>query len=382
MDFVFGLPRDTQVRTGTLVFVDRFSKMVHLTPVSVNITAEPSAAIFVDIVYRHHGLPISIVSDRGPRFTAVFWTQLFKLLGKRLKVSTASHPEADGQTERANRVVEDAMRCFATSFKSWSLFLQMVELAMNNLIHASTGLTPFYVKYGRQSRVPVLLGVERFDTTNEVDVEGANGSAPRGALEIEGTDEPGYVTPTLRPTTNDPVPRGSVSASDESRESAHDAVNGLTTHHAARAAAQGVCTRASARAAVEEVAGGTTRDRVATRNSSLGIPDADKPTSSSTWNQVPRCVGRGQDIRVKTSELQPRSGGTLRQSTNLCKNVNQSCGTCVRSGQPSKEYADRRGRKNLEKVAVGDRVLLSTAGIQPAAVTNLGANKLAPRFTG
>ncbi|NAU33253.1 transposase, partial [Klebsiella pneumoniae] len=132
MDFVFGLPRDTQGCTGVLAFVDRFSKMLHLAPVSANITAKQTAAIFVDMVNRHHGLPSSIVSDRDPCFTSAFWRELFHLLGTRLSMSTASHPETDGQTERANRVVEDVLRSFATLFKSWSTFLPLVEFALNN----------------------------------------------------------------------------------------------------------------------------------------------------------------------------------------------------------------------------------------------------------
>ncbi|KAG3112227.1 hypothetical protein PI124_g9046 [Phytophthora idaei] len=148
MDFVFGLPRDVQGRTGILVFVDRFSKMVHLTPVAASITATQTAAIFVDTIYRHHGLPTSIVSDRDLRFTAAFWSELFMSLGTRLLMSTAAHPETDGQTERVNRVLKDVLRSYATSFKSWSSFLPMVEFTLNNAEHASTGPTPFYVNYG------------------------------------------------------------------------------------------------------------------------------------------------------------------------------------------------------------------------------------------
>ncbi|CAH0486082.1 unnamed protein product [Peronospora farinosa] len=72
MDFIFGLPPDEQKRTGVLVLVDRFSKMVHFAPVSANITAETTATIFIDLIFSHHGLPESIVSDRGPRFTSAF----------------------------------------------------------------------------------------------------------------------------------------------------------------------------------------------------------------------------------------------------------------------------------------------------------------------
>uniref|UniRef100_H3GBI2 Reverse transcriptase n=1 Tax=Phytophthora ramorum TaxID=164328 RepID=H3GBI2_PHYRM len=102
MDFIFGLPPDADGRTGVLVFVDRFSKMVHLIPVSDTITAAESAVHFVDAVFRHHGLPESIVSDRDPRFTSAFWSSLFQLLGTKLLMSTAAHPETDGQTERVN----------------------------------------------------------------------------------------------------------------------------------------------------------------------------------------------------------------------------------------------------------------------------------------
>jgi transposase InsO family protein len=116
MDFIFGLPADAQDRTGIFVVVDRFSKMMHLAPASI--TAEQMATIFIDVVFRHHDLPVSIVSDRDSRFTAAFWTRLFELLGTRLLISTAAHPETDGQTERVNRVLEDVLRSYATSYTS------------------------------------------------------------------------------------------------------------------------------------------------------------------------------------------------------------------------------------------------------------------------
>ncbi|CAI5716266.1 unnamed protein product [Peronospora farinosa] len=114
MDFIFGLPPDEQKCTGVLVLVNW-----------------------------HHGLPESIVSDRDPRFTSAFWAELFQLLGTRLLMSRAAHPETDVQTERVNRVLEDVLRSYATSFSSWSSFLPLAEFAINNAVHASTGLTPF-----------------------------------------------------------------------------------------------------------------------------------------------------------------------------------------------------------------------------------------------
>ncbi|OWY92980.1 reverse transcriptase [Phytophthora megakarya] len=159
MDFVFGLPPDEKGRNGVLVFVDRFSKMVHFVPVSAEVTAEESAVHFVDAVFRHHGLPESIISDRDPRFAAAFWSKLFNFLGTKLMLSTAGHPETDGQTERVNRVFEDVLRSYATSFKNWSSFLPLAEFAVNNAEHSSTGMTPFFVNFARHPRVPAMLAV-------------------------------------------------------------------------------------------------------------------------------------------------------------------------------------------------------------------------------
>ncbi|KAF1335807.1 reverse transcriptase, partial [Globisporangium splendens] len=157
MDFIFGLPRDKHGRNGILVFVDRFSKMVHLAPVSDKISAEMTAKVFVDVVFRLHGLPIEIVSDRDTRFTSKFWRALFGLLDTKLAMSTAAHPETDGQTERVNRVLEDVLRSYATSFKEWSEFLPLAEFALNNSTHVSTGHSPFYVNYGIHPRVPASI---------------------------------------------------------------------------------------------------------------------------------------------------------------------------------------------------------------------------------
>ncbi|KAF1323424.1 Pol protein, partial [Globisporangium splendens] len=141
MDFVFGFPEDKARNTGVVVFVDRLSKMVHVAPVRKHVTAQETACLFLEHVFRYHGLPESIVSDRDPRFTAAFWRELFRLLGTDLAMSTADHPETDGQTERVNRVVEDILRSIA---------------------HASTAVTPFYFNSLRHPRVPATLfeGVE------------------------------------------------------------------------------------------------------------------------------------------------------------------------------------------------------------------------------
>ena len=135
--------------------------MTHLVPVHAKVTAAETAMYFIDAVFRNHGLPENIVSDRDPRFTSAFWTSLFELLGTKLRMSTAAHPETDGQTKRVNRVLEDVLRSYAMSFTSWSAFLPLAEFALNNAVHASTGLTPFFVNSARHPRVPTLLAVGR-----------------------------------------------------------------------------------------------------------------------------------------------------------------------------------------------------------------------------
>ncbi|KAF1336350.1 reverse transcriptase, partial [Globisporangium splendens] len=187
MDFIFGLPRDTHGRNGILVFVDRFSKMVHLAPVSDKISAEKTAKVFVDVVFRLHGLPVEIVSDRDTRFTSKFWRALFGLLDTKLSMSTAAHPETDGQTERVNRVLEDVLRSYATSFKEWSDYLPLAEFALNNSTHASTGHSPFYVNYGIHPRVPASIMGEV--STLSGGGTPAHGNKPKSSYDLNAASE-------------------------------------------------------------------------------------------------------------------------------------------------------------------------------------------------
>ncbi|CAI5710045.1 unnamed protein product [Peronospora effusa] len=128
--------------------------MVHLAPCSTKISGKEAALLFLDHVYRLRGMPESIVSDRDPRFTSGFWRHVFELLGSKLHMSTADHPQTDGQTERANRVVADVLRTIATPTE-WSKQFPFVEFAINNSVHASTGETPFYINGLRHPRTPV-----------------------------------------------------------------------------------------------------------------------------------------------------------------------------------------------------------------------------------
>ncbi|KAG3008084.1 hypothetical protein PC121_g17022 [Phytophthora cactorum] len=131
--------------------------MVHLAAVPAEVTAVQTARLVVDMVFKHHGMPLDIVSDRDPHFTARFWQEVFTLLGTQLSMSTADHLQTDAQTERVNRVLGDLLKSYAHSFQQWSDCLPMAEFAINNSVHASTGHTPFYVNAMRHPRLPSML---------------------------------------------------------------------------------------------------------------------------------------------------------------------------------------------------------------------------------
>ncbi|POM60216.1 reverse transcriptase [Phytophthora palmivora] len=160
MDFVFGLPRDSKRKTGIVVFVDRFSKMMHLAAVSAQVTSEQTARLFVDMVFKHHGIPSDFVADRDPRFTARFWQEV---------VDCGS--SVDGQTERVNRVLVDLLK---SPFHNWSDCLPMGEFVINNLVNASSGHTPFFVNAMRHPHLPSVLGAasraKQDETANAEDV--------------------------------------------------------------------------------------------------------------------------------------------------------------------------------------------------------------------
>ncbi|KAG2805149.1 hypothetical protein PC129_g20725 [Phytophthora cactorum] len=131
--------------------------MVHLAAVPAEVTAAQTARLFVDMVFKHHGMPLDIVSDRDPRFTARFRQKVFTLLGTQLSMSTADHPQTDGQTERVNRVLGDLLKSYAHLFQQWSDCLPMAEFVINNSLHALTGHTPLYVNAMRHPRLPIML---------------------------------------------------------------------------------------------------------------------------------------------------------------------------------------------------------------------------------
>ena len=158
MEFMFGLPKDAHGNTGIVVFVDRLSMMAHLAAVPNFIDGKGTATLFIDRVFRQLGLPLAIISDSNPRLTGKFWKSVFKVLGTRLDMSTGDHPQTDGQTERVNRIIGVILRSVcAETPKRCSSMLPVVEFALNNAVHASTGYTRFYVNSLTHPRVTLTL---------------------------------------------------------------------------------------------------------------------------------------------------------------------------------------------------------------------------------
>jgi hypothetical protein len=148
MDFVEGLPTSSK-QNVIFVIVDRFTKYVHFIPLSHPYTASKVAALFLQHVFKLHGLPSSIVSDRDTAFTSLFWEELFRRQGVDLAMSSSYHPQSDGQTEVVNKSLEHYLRAFAADKPSlWVEWLPLAEYWFNTNYHTSTKLSPFEALYG------------------------------------------------------------------------------------------------------------------------------------------------------------------------------------------------------------------------------------------
>ncbi|KAA0026008.1 DNA/RNA polymerases superfamily protein [Cucumis melo var. makuwa] len=175
MDFLFGLPRTSSGHDGIWVIVDRLTKTVRFISVKATSTLDQLARSYVDKIMSQHGVPVSIVSDRDPRFTSKFWHSLQKVIGTRLKFSTSFNPQTDGQSERTIQTLEDMLRACVLQLKgSWDTHLPLMEFAYNNSYQSSIGMAPYEALYGRPYRTPVcwnevgerkLVGLELVQTT-------------------------------------------------------------------------------------------------------------------------------------------------------------------------------------------------------------------------
>ena len=148
MDFIFGLPKSLYGNTGIWTIVDRFSKQAHFIPVKKTIKAPHMANLFIAQIFKYHGLPKSIVSNRDPRMTSLFWKGLFENMGTRLDFSSAYHPQTDGQSEIVNSIVLDLLKNYVNDVdhrNQWEKYLPLVEYAYNNTVHSSTGKSPFEI---------------------------------------------------------------------------------------------------------------------------------------------------------------------------------------------------------------------------------------------
>ncbi|XP_061485300.1 uncharacterized protein LOC133385725, partial [Rhineura floridana] len=152
LDFITDLPASRGMTT-ILVVVDLFTKMAHFLPCAGLPSAPETAQLFLTQVFRLHSLPDHLISDRGAQFTAWFWQALFRALNVQIHLSSAHHPQSDGQTERTNATVEQYLRCY-TCFQqdNWVDLLPLAEFAYNNSVHASTRQTPFFASYGYHPR--------------------------------------------------------------------------------------------------------------------------------------------------------------------------------------------------------------------------------------
>lgn len=165
MDFIEGLPTSDRFN-AIMVVIDKFTKYAHFIPIHHPYTAIQIAKIYLDNIYKLHGLPKIMISDRDPVFTSTVWQQLFKLTDTKLIMSSAYHPQTDGQTERLNQCVEAFLRC--TCPRQWSKWLPVAEFWYNTAYHSALGHSPFEVLYGHSPR---HFGISNLQLCSILDLE-------------------------------------------------------------------------------------------------------------------------------------------------------------------------------------------------------------------
>ncbi|WVZ95116.1 hypothetical protein U9M48_040918 [Paspalum notatum var. saurae] len=160
LDFIEGLPTSGSANC-ILVVIDSFTKYGHFIPLHHPFTAMTVARSFIQNIYRLHGMPDQIVSDRDRIFTSQLWKELFRLADVQLAMSSSYHPQSDGQTERLNQTLETFLRCFVSACPSkWSQWLALAEYWYNTTTHSATGFSPFEALYGYP---PKHFGISSLD---------------------------------------------------------------------------------------------------------------------------------------------------------------------------------------------------------------------------
>ena len=164
MDFVGPLP-ESRNRHGAFdmitVIIDHLTSMVHLVPSKQTYKARDIAELIFENVYKLHGLPSVIVSDRDSLFTSIFWSHLHRLIGTELRMSSSYHPQTDGATERANRTIVQMLRmCISPNQRDWVSKLPAVEFALNCARSETTGFSPFFLNTGRMPRSLIWMSAD------------------------------------------------------------------------------------------------------------------------------------------------------------------------------------------------------------------------------
>ncbi|KAG4207923.1 hypothetical protein ERO13_A03G100150v2 [Gossypium hirsutum] len=156
MDFVSGLPLSPRKKDAIWIVVDRLTKSAHFIPVRSDYSLDKLAELYISDIVRLHGVPLSIVLDRDPRFISRFWKKLQYALGTKLHFSTAFHPQTDSQSEWIMQILEDMLRCCILEFEgTWEQYLPLIEFAYNNSFQSSIKMAPYEALYGRKCRTPL-----------------------------------------------------------------------------------------------------------------------------------------------------------------------------------------------------------------------------------
>ena len=156
IDFIGPLRTTAKGYNGIMTITDPLTKGVTLEPMNFSYGAMEIAEIFFKRIISRQGLPLKIISDRDPRFTGEFWKTLFNLLGTEISLSTAYHPQSDGQSERTNRTLEEVLRGQVNATQDdWDRHLPWAEFAINDSVSPATGFSPFQLIYGMHPRKPL-----------------------------------------------------------------------------------------------------------------------------------------------------------------------------------------------------------------------------------
>jgi len=160
------------------VIVDRLTKAAHFLAIKTTFNAKQLAELYIAEIVRLYGVPLTIVSDRDSKFASKFWQGFQSIMGTQLNLSTAFHPQTDGQSERTIQTLEDMLRACAIEYiGSWDRNLPLVEFTYNNSYHSSIDMAPYEALYGRRCRTPIcwdevgerrLSKVELIDETQEI----------------------------------------------------------------------------------------------------------------------------------------------------------------------------------------------------------------------